>query len=128
MELLKIIGRGFAAVTASVLVKNYRPEFSIQIIVVAGLLFFVYIIAQVSGVFDYVRSICETANINIVYIEILFKIIGITYLCEFASGVCKDAGESAIAVKIEIAGKLLILTAALPVFSELISVITKILP
>lgn len=128
MELLKIIGLGFAAVMASVMIKHYKPEFSVPIIVVGGCIFFAYIITAVTGIFDYVRNICDQVGIDIAYIEILFKVVGISYLCEFASAVCKDSGESAVAVKIDIAGKLLILTASLPVFTELVKVVTKILP
>ena len=57
----------------------------------------------------------------------MFKVIGVSYMCEFMSAVCKDAGESSIAVKIDVAGKLVILSASLPVFKELIDLISRVL-
>ena len=56
----------------------------------------------------------------------MFKVIGISYICESISSICKDAGESSVATKVDIASKLIILSASLPVFKELVNVITKV--
>ena len=57
------------------------------------------------------------------FYEILFKIMGITYICEFASGICKDAGYSAISSQIEIVGKMLVLLSGIPVLIAVIETI-----
>ena len=121
MDIIKIAALALIAVFASVLIKNYRSEFSVAITVVTGCIFFSYIAFAASGIFDYVRDICSDVGIDILYVEILFKITGISYICEFVAGVCRDAGESAMAFKVDTAGKRTVLLSALPVFSELIS-------
>ena len=126
--LLKLIGFAFCFIMVIAFVKEYKPEFVLPISVCAGGVFFYYILAQTGSIFERVRDISQTVGVDILYIEILFKIIGISYLCEFASAVCRDSGQTAFSVKIDLAGKLLILTASLPVFTELIDVITQILP
>ena len=126
MNIVQILGIALAAMLLSVTLKSYRPEFSIGIVVVFGAIFLLYICKSAEMVFEGIRSICDGVGVNVIYIEIMFKVIGVSYMCEFMSAVCKDAGESSIAVKIDIAGKLIILSASLPVFKELISIITKV--
>jgi stage III sporulation protein AD len=123
MDIIKISSLALTAVFASLTVKNYRKEFSVFITIATGVIFFVYISSAASGIFDYVRDICDSIGVDILYVEILFKITGISYICEFISGICRDAGESAIAFKVDVAGKLTVLLSALPIFTELISVL-----
>ncbi len=121
MDIIKLASLALTAVFASLTIKNYRSEFSVFITLAAGVIFFTYIASAADGVFGYIRDICDSFGIDILYVEVLFKITGISYICEFISGVCRDAGESAIAFKIDVAGKLTVLMSALPIFSELIS-------
>lgn len=126
--LLKLVGFAFCFILLISFVKEYRKEFALPVSVCAGVLFFYYILGETDGIFRKVREIAETVGVDILYMEIIFKIIGISYICEFASAVCRDSGQTAFSVKIDLAGKLLILSASLPIFTELIQVITKILP
>lgn len=126
MNILQIIGIALTSALLSVILKSYKPEFSVGVVVAFGAIVLVYICKSVETVFEGIRSICNHVGVKTVYIEIMFKIIGISYLCEFISSVCRDAGESSIAVKIDIAGKLIILSASLPVFKELINLISKV--
>ena len=126
--LLKLLGFALCAVMLILFVNQYRKEFALSISLCAGAVFFYFIAVQAGGIFKKVRALSETVGVDILYIEILFKIIGIAYICEFASAVCRDCGQNAFGVKIDLAGKLMILSASLPVFGELIGIITKILP
>lgn len=128
MTLLKLIGIVFCMVFLVLLIKQYKPEFVLPIMVCGGCLILFSLIGQIDSMFISIRKISDNVGINILYIEIIFKIIGISYLCEFASSVCKDCGQSAFSAKIDLAGKLLILSSALPVFDELLKIITSILP
>ena len=91
-----------------------------------GVIFLLYICKSIEGVFENIREICNNAGINVIYIEIMFKVIGVSYMCEFISSLCKDAGENSIAVKVDTMGKLIIISASLPVFKELISLISMV--
>lgn len=128
MTLLKIIGFVFCLAFIVVFIREYRPEFALSVTVCGGAWLFFYIVGQIDTLFAKVRDISDTVGVDILYIEILFKIVGISYLSEFSSAVCKDCGQTALGVKVELAGKLLILSSALPVFSELLKIITTVLP
>lgn len=126
MNIVQILGIALVVALLSIVLKKYTPEFGAIIVVVFGAFFLMYICKTVENVFEEIRKICNGIGVKIIYIEIMFKVIGVSYMCEFISAVCKDAGESSIAVKIDIAGKLIILSASLPVFKELINLITKV--
>lgn len=72
--------------------------------------------------------IAVNAKVNIIYVETILKIIGIAYIAEFAAQITKDAGQGAIASKIELAGKILILAMAIPILTVLIETIIKMIP
>ena len=74
------------------------------------------------------KSITEKASINAKFINLLIKITGIAFLSEFAVSVCKDSGESAIASKIELGSKIIIISMSIPIISSLLELVIKILP
>ena len=76
---------------------------------------------------DTVSAISSLVNINTDYVAVLLKMIGITYVAEFATGICKDAGYQTIASQIEIFAKLTILTFSMPVLEALLLTIKDFL-
>lgn len=74
------------------------------------------------------RRIAVNAQINLVYVETILKIIGIAYIAEFASQITKDAGQGTIASKIELGGKIVILAMAVPILTALIEMILNMIP
>ena len=75
-----------------------------------------------------IRSIANKASINTSFINLLIKITGIAFLAEFAVSICKDSGESAIASKIELGSKIIIISMSIPIISSLLELVIKILP
>jgi stage III sporulation protein AD len=75
-----------------------------------------------------IEKIAVNAKVNLIYVETILKIIGIAYIVEFAAQITKDAGQGAIASKIELAGKIMILTMAIPILTLLIETIIKLIP
>lgn len=73
-------------------------------------------------------KIAATANINTMYVETILKIIGISYIAEFGSQITKDAGQGAVAAKIEMAGKILILVMAIPILTVIIETVISLIP
>lgn len=128
MDIIKIIGIAFIAVIIIVILKQYRPEFAIYASILAGILILTVVSDTLSGIVDMIKSISNKTNINSEFLMILIKITGIAILTEFAVSVCKDAGESAIASKVDIGGKILIISLSIPIINALIDTIVKILP
>jgi stage III sporulation protein AD len=79
-------------------------------------------------VIDLIKIYSGRANIDIQYLPALLKIIGIAYIVEFGAEICRDAGENAIASKIELAGKVLIAIMAIPIITSLLELVIKIMP
>ncbi len=128
MDIIKIIGIAFIAVIIIVILKQYRPEFAIYASILAGVLILALASDTLSGIIDMIQSISNKTNINNDFLIILIKITGIAILTEFAVSICKDAGESAIASKVDVGGKILIISLSIPIINALIDTIVKILP
>ena len=127
MDIIKIIGIAFIAVIIIVILKQYRPEFAIYASILAGVLILSLASDTLSGIIDMIQSISSKTNINNDFLIILIKITGIAILTEFAVSICKDAGESAIASKVDVGGKILIISLSIPIINALIDTIVKIL-
>jgi len=127
-ELVKIIGIGLIGIITIIILKQYRPEYTIYISLIAGILIIFLIMDKLSGIVNLLTSISQKALINNQYIKILLKITGIAILAEFAVSICKDSGESAIANKIELGSKVIIISMSIPIISSLLELIIKILP
>ena len=84
--------------------------------------------SQISGVINLLKDLSSKANINSEFLGIILKITGIAILTEFAVSICQDSGESSIANKIDIGGKVMIITISLPIISSLLETILKVLP
>ncbi|MEG9462875.1 MAG: stage III sporulation protein AD, partial [Bacillus amyloliquefaciens] len=112
MEIVQIVGLGLIATFLSLIVKEQKPTFAFMIVVFSGCVIFLYLIDQIYDIIRMIEKIAVNANVNMVYVETILKIIGIAYIAEFGAQLTKDAGQGAIASKIELAGKILILVMA----------------
>lgn len=128
MEIIKIIAIALISLIIIILLKQYKPEFAIYISLLAGILIIFLIMDRFTGIIELIKSISNKANINNQFITILLKITGIAFLSEFAVSICKDSGEAAIASKIEIGTKIIIISMSIPIISSLLEIILKILP
>ena len=128
MEIIKIIGIGLISLIIIIILKQYRPEFALYVSILAGIFILVLSISQISGVINLLKSLASKANINSEFLGIILKITGIAILTEFAVSICQDSGESSIANKIDIGGKVMIITISIPIISSLLETILKVLP
>ena len=127
-ELTKIIGIGLLTLVIIIILKQYKPEFAIYVSLGAGILIFAIIAGKISGIIDILKSLSNKASINSEFLVILLKITGIAFLTEFAVSICNDSGETAIANKIDLGGKIIIIAISIPIISALLELIIKILP
>lgn len=128
MEVIKIIAIGLIALILIILLKQYKPEFALYISLLTGVLILILVMDKLTGIIQLIQSISNKANINNQFITILIKITGIAFLSEFAVSVCKDSGETAIASKIEMGTKIIIISMSIPIISSLLEIIINILP
>ncbi len=127
MEIFKIAGIGIAATVLAVFVKNQKPEFSIQVSIVAAVVIFVSAFPYLKTIVAMFNDISQKIGLESRYISLVFKVIGIAYVGQFASELCRDAGENAVATKIEFAGKTIIMTLSMPVLYSLLEIVNEII-
>lgn len=127
MDIIKIALIGISSVILAAQFKNSRFEYSVYIIAVAIIIIFYIALSKFQLVVDTINKIGEYLKLNTVYIDVLLKIIGITYIAEISSGICKDAGYQGIASQIEIFAKLSILAVSMPIVLALLETISQFL-
>lgn len=125
---MQIVGIALVSTFLALIVKEQKPNFAFLLIVFVGCAIFLFLVDQIYEIIQMLQRIATNANVNLVYVETILKIIGIAYIAEFASQITKDAGQGAIASKIELGGKILILAMAIPILTVLIETIIQLIP
>jgi stage III sporulation protein AD len=128
MDIFKIVIVGILASIIAVILKEERPEIALILSMVTGLLIFVFLINKLNSVITILKYFASRTNIDILYFSTIMKVIAIAYITEFGAQICRDSGEGTIASKIELAGKVMIMVAAIPILAALLDTITKIIP
>ncbi|UOE95917.1 MULTISPECIES: stage III sporulation protein AD [Bacillaceae] len=128
IEIIQIVGLGLVTTFLALVVKEQKPIFAFLLTVFVGVLIFLFLIDEISRVLQMLEQIAVTANINMVYLQTILKIIGIAYISEFGAQIAKDAGQAAIASKIELAGKVLIMVMAIPILTAIIEMLISLIP
>ena len=128
MDIIKIIGIALIALIIIIILKQYRPEFAIYISILTGILIILLVTEKLTDIIQLLNSIASKASINTEFLTLLLKITGIAFLAEFAVSICRDAGEAAIASKVEIGSKIIIIAMSIPIISALLEIVLKILP
>lgn len=127
-DVIKIIGIGLLALIIIIILKQYKPEFAIYVSMIAGVLILVLSIQKLTGIINLLQSLANKTYINKSFLSILLKITGIAFITEFAVSICSDAGEKAIASKIEIGSKVIIIAMSIPIITSLLELVIEILP
>ena len=126
-EIILIVEIGLISLVIIIILKQYKQEFAIYISIITGLIIIYMVINRLEGIINLLKTISNKSGINNQFLELLLKITGIAFLTEFAINLCKDAGENAIASKIEIGSKVVIVSMSIPIISSLLEIITKLI-
>ena len=114
---------GIVSVLLGLQFKTIKSEYGTMVVLVAAICIFFFGITRVNRIIEAVNLVKSGLGISGSYIQMLLKIVGISYICEFSSDICKDSGYSALSNQIHIFGKLSILVISAPVFLKLFDVI-----
>lgn len=123
--MVKVVFIGLVAVFATLLLKIGKPEFAMAVSLSACVLILLFAGGTLTTVIGDLRKLFSYVSLPEGYLKILFKILGVAYLAEFGSALCKDAGQSAISGQIELVGKLVILSISMPVVTSLFETINR---
>lgn len=119
MDLFAIIAVAVISTALCLIVKQYHPEYAMLISVCCGIMIFVMVINSIIPALETINELMSKADINVSYIKAIVKTLGVCYVTELAHDSCVDAGQTAIAAKVELAGKAFIVILTLPLFKEI---------
>lgn len=128
MAILTAAAAGLTAVLLAVQLKSVKSEYGVYLVMAAGVFIFLYGLGKMEVILDTLAQIRDSIQIESIYLDMLLRMIGIAYVAEFASGICRDAGYGALGSQIEIFGKLSILAVSMPVFGALLETVQSFLP
>lgn len=128
MDLIKIIGIGFITLILTILLKEYKKDYAVYVILIGGALIIFLSLDTLINIIDFLNSLSSKAQIDNSFISLLLKITGISILSEFAISICKDCGESSIASKIDLGGKVIVISLSIPVIGNALEQLLALLP
>ena len=127
MNIIQVGLLGVGGVLMAVYLKQEKGEIAIYLCIATSVLIFLGIFDYLEVLVETIREISSFVEIDLVYMETLLKMLGITYMAEFASGICKDAGYQAIATQMEMFGKITILVLSMPILLTLLKTLQEFL-
>ena len=127
MGIIQIAMIGIGAVALALMVKQQKSEYALYLSLSAVVLILVFSMNRLQVVMDTIRKIEQYTGIDVAMLKILVKLMGITYVAEFASGICKDAGHQATAAQIELFCKLSVMVLSIPILLALLETIQEFL-
>lgn len=119
MDVAAIVGLALAAAALCALLKRYHGEYALLVSVGTGLLIAAQLFSSLVPVLDEINRLMDQAGVAAEYGAILLKVAGLCFLAQFGADACRDAGESALASRVETAARLAMTAAALPLFRQL---------
>ena len=128
MEIWQIVGLALIVTVISVVLKQFRPEIALQLSILAGAAIFILIMSKIKVIVDLLQTLADQANISSYYLLIVLKIVGVAYLAEFGAQICRDAGEGALATKIEIAAKVGVIVLSIPIIVAITESLVRLVP
>lgn len=127
MNIFSVIAIGIIIAVMCIILKQHQPEYALLLSLAGGIFIIFTLVPQIEAITFYIEDLMEKTVIPAEYSGIIFKTLGICFATEIAAGTCKDAGESATASKIEMAGKLAVLVVSLPLFGQVLDVVYRLL-
>ena len=119
MNILGIAGIAICAAVVAAMLRRYHQEYAVLVGIAAGIVILIEILTSIAPAIQQINRLLSSAGISSQYEVILLKTLGICFLAQFAADACRDAGESALASKMELAGKISIVILSLPLFEQI---------
>lgn len=124
MNIAALVGVGLVAAVLSIVIKQYKPELGIFISLLAGIIILSAILGVLKPAIDTILELVGMAGLDESYGNVLIKALAVCYVTQIAADSCRDAGEGAIAGKVEMAGKAAIIVISLPMFKALVNTVS----
>lgn len=127
MDITQWVGLGLASAILYAVLREAKPEAAAVLSLAAGALLMLGILSGVQGVAAAMHSLSSRVGLEGAYVSTLLRVIGIAYLAQFGAQACRDAGAGGIADKVELCGKVAVLSIAAPIVVSLMDIVTGVL-
>ena len=127
MNFFAILGLVLVVTVLLIIIRKERPEMAVLLAIAAAGIILTALLKSIAQIVSVFESLALKSQLNLSYLKLIIKIVGLAYLAGFAVQICKDAGEGSMAAKIELAGKIVILSLGIPIMVGLLDLILKIL-
>ena len=121
MDIVKVIGIAFITLIFTIILKQYKKDFAIYVVIIGCALILLLSVDTLNNIMGFINNLSKKGGINGDFIKLLVKITCISILAEFAISICNDSGESAIAKKIDLGGKIIVISMSIPVISTMLN-------
>ena len=128
MTIIQVVAVGVISAVLAITLKKQSPEMALLVGFMASILIFFMMLPTLAGAVGILQNLGELLGGNARYITLILQILGIAYVSELGAQVCADAGEGAIASKIELAGKVMIMAIAAPILLDVLHMIAGLMP
>ena len=128
MDIAQVIGLALVTTVFLMLLRQEKPVMAVLLSLAFGVIIFISMLDKLSAIIDILKEMTQKAGINNFFFSTVLKIMGVAYLGEFAAVICQDAGEQAVAKKIEFAAKIIIAVLALPILVAILESLLELMP
>jgi stage III sporulation protein AD len=128
MEIMPVVGLAIVAAVMGIVLRQTKPEVAVLLSITVGAVIFLMVLGKIGAVIDILKQLAGRAQISDIYLGTILKIVAIAYIADFGAQICRDAGEGAVASKIEFAAKILVLVLAVPIVVAVLEALLKLVP
>jgi len=127
MDILQIVTVALTGMILAAIIRSYKAEYAIFVVLATAIILFFMALGKLTSVFQFLKTIYGDMSYGKEFFPIIIKVLVVAYLTDFTAQVCKDAGEGAIAEKVELAGKVIIFYLAIPILLSIIDLLNSVL-
>lgn len=128
MEITQIVGLALMVTIFLLILRQEKPVIAVLLSIVFSILIFTLMMGKLASIISVMKELTRRAGINYFFMTTILKILGVAYLGEFAAIICQDAGEQAVAKKVEFASKIIIAVLALPIMVAILESLLELMP
>ena len=128
MGIFQVVATGVLSAVLAITIKKQSPEIALIITIAATVLIFLMLLPMLTEVVGVLTNVGTMLDGGMRYVSLAFRVIGVAYMAELGASVCADAGETAIAAKIDLGGRVIIMVLAMPIVVDIVGVVVGLMP
>ena len=126
MDILFFLGFTLVSLVFITILRREYEEYAILLTIIVGTLIVLRLIGRLTELISAFTYLAKKAQINADYLALIFRVMGVAYVAGFGGQICRDANENTLALKLEMAGKIIILFMAVPVMVAILEMVLRI--